>query len=72
MVERSEELRLALEAGEAVWIGSEEFGQDLQRDVAIQTRVPRAIHLAHPARADQGGDFVGAETSSRGEHHLRL
>ena len=71
MVQRGEQLRLALEAGEAVWIDSEEFGQDLQRDVAIEPRVARAIHLAHATRADQGDDFVGAEPGAGGYRHRR-
>ena len=61
MVQRGEQLRLALETREAVRIGREEVGQDLQRDVAIEPRIARAIHLAHAARADERDDFVGAE-----------
>ena len=37
------------------------------RDVAIQLRVARAIHLAHAAGADLRGDFVGAEAGAGGE-----
>ena len=64
MIQRRQELRLALEAREAVRIGGEELGQDFQRDVAIEPRVARAIHLAHAARADGDDDLVSAEPCS--------
>ena len=51
MVQRGEHLRFALEAREAIRIARERVGQDLQRDVAIQLRIARAIHLAHAAGA---------------------
>ena len=38
--------------------------QDLDRDCALQVRVGGPIHLAHPAHADLGGDFVRAEASA--------
>ena len=72
MVERREQLRLAPEAGEAFGIGSEELGQDLQRDVAAELRVARAIDLAHAAGAEQGGDPVRAEPSTGGQRHVWL
>ena len=49
MIERGEHLRLALEAREAIGIGGERLGQDLDRDVAPELRVARAVDLAHPA-----------------------
>ena len=53
MVQRREHLRFALKPGEAIGIAGERVGQDLQRDVAIQLRIARAIHLAHAALADR-------------------
>jgi hypothetical protein len=32
---------------------------------ALQSRNPRAIHLAHPARANRVQDLVGSQPSSR-------
>jgi len=32
--------------------------QELDRDVAPEPRVPRAVNLAHAARAHQGDDFI--------------
>ena len=50
MVQRGERVRFAREAREAFRILREGLGEDLQRDVALQFRVARAIHLAHGAR----------------------
>ena len=41
--------------------------QDLDRDGALEPRVPRPVHLAHAAGADRREDLVGAETRSGGE-----
>ena len=51
MIQRGQHLRFALESREPVGISRERLGQDLDRDVAIQPRVARAIDLAHAARA---------------------
>ena len=67
MIQRRERLRFALEAGQAIGISRERVGQDLDRDVAIQLRVARAIHLAHAAGADRRGDLVGAEAGAGSE-----
>ena len=57
--------RLALEAGQAVGIGARRLGgQHLERDVAAEPRVARAVDLAHAARAERGDDLVGAEPSA--------
>ena len=45
----------------------ERLGQDLDRDVSVQLRVARSIHLAHPAFANLRDDFVDAETGAGGE-----
>ena len=58
MVERGERLRFALEAHQPIGIGPQTLGQDLQRDVAIELGIARAIHLAHAAFADERRDFV--------------
>ena len=53
MVQRREHLRFAAEPREPIGIVGERVGQDLDRDVAIQLRVARAIDLAHAARAER-------------------
>ena len=49
--------------------------QHLDRDLAFESRVARAIDLAHTAGADGGDDLVRAEPSASGQRHsewLRL
>ena len=71
MVERGEDLRLALEADEAIAIEREHGRYDLQRDVATKFRVACAIHLTHAAGAEGGEDLVRAEASPGGQGHAR-
>ena len=54
-------LRLALEAGQALGIGGDRLRQHLERDVAAEPRVGRAVDLAHAARAEGRHDGVGTE-----------
>ena len=69
MIQGREELRLALEAGQAVGIASEEVGQDLERDVAPEPRVAGAKHLSHATGAERGDDLVGAQFRAGGKGH---
>jgi hypothetical protein len=69
MIERGEELRLALKAREAFRIGGKDGGQDLDRDVAMQFGIAAVIRLAHPAFAQLGDDLKGTEARARGEGH---
>jgi hypothetical protein len=61
MVERGERLCLACKARQAIRISRERCRQDLDRGVAIQPRVARAIDLAHAAGANRRQDFVRAD-----------
>ena len=72
VLELGEELRLALEAGEAVGVGGERLGEDLDRDLALQLRVGRAVDDPHPALAERAGDLVAAEAGSRAQAHRAL
>ena len=67
MIERGEELRFPAEAREAIGIVGDGGEQDFDRDVAIQLRVPRAIHFAHPAGADGSKNFVRADPRPGGQ-----
>ena len=62
MVERRGRARLLLEARAAVRIRRHRRRQHLDRDLAPELRVPRAVDLAHPARAERREDLVGPET----------
>ena len=65
MIERREDLRFALEAGETIGIVGEDVRKDLDRDVALQLRVARAIDLAHAARAERSDDLVTPRRATR-------
>jgi hypothetical protein len=58
MVQRGENLSFAFEAGEPVRIEGEHLWQNLERDVAIEFGVARAIDLSHAPRTDSGEDFT--------------
>jgi hypothetical protein len=62
MVQRGGRAGFLLEAAEAIGVGSERRGQDLDGDVAPEARVSRPIDLTHTPRANGGEDLVGAET----------
>jgi hypothetical protein len=49
MIKKRQHLRLAREAGKAVWVDGDCIGQHLQRDIAIQLGVDRAIDDAYAA-----------------------
>jgi hypothetical protein len=71
MVQRGEESRLTLESLEPVAISSEDFREDLDRDVATESSVARAIDLAHPARSERADDFVWSDPSPSRQLHGR-
>jgi hypothetical protein len=56
---------LCLEAPHAVGIHDEGQRQELERDAATEARVGGEIDLAHPARAEQREDAVGADLAHR-------
>ena len=70
VVERGEQLRLALEAREPVGVGGERGGQQLQSHLAAEPRVRRAVDLAHAAGADRPDDLVRPEALSRRDGHV--
>ena len=45
-------------SGKPFRITRERVRQDFDRDVALQPRIARAIHLAHAARAERRNDLV--------------
>ena len=58
MIERRQDVRLALEPGTALGIAMKGVGKDLDRDVAMQPGVACAIDLTHSAFAQLGEDPV--------------
>jgi hypothetical protein len=71
MVQCGERLGFALEARDALGIGSNLRRQDLQRDVAIELGVARPLDVTHSARPDSCGDLVRSEPGA-GVHGFRL
>ena len=69
VVEGGEHLCLARESREPLGIGGERLRQDLQRDVALQSGVARAVDFPHTAGAHGTGDLVRAQTGAGNEPH---
>ena len=69
MRQRSDGVRLALEARDPIRIGRKRRGEDLDGDLPPQLRVAGAIHLAHPACAERRQDLVPADKGARHKAH---
>ena len=70
MREPGRDLRFARESAERVGIVAVPRADDLERDVAIEPRVVRPIHLAHSSRAERGKDLVWPEARPSPERHV--
>ena len=70
MVECGEGLRFAREPRQPIRIAGERVGQNFQRHVAIELRVPRAIDLSHAPGSQDGEDLVRAEACAGSESQL--
>ncbi len=64
VIQRRDGPRFPLEADPEPGVARELRREDFDRDVPRQTRIPREIDLAHPARADALDDLVGPEPGS--------
>ena len=62
---RRQDARLTLEASDVLGIAGEELRQELQRDIAIEAEIARAIDLPHAARAEQARDLIGPDARAR-------
>ena len=61
MVERGEDFGFALETRESIGVRRDRRRQDFDRDLALEIRVGRAVHLAHATDAKKGDDLIRAE-----------
>ncbi len=71
VIERGDRPRLALEAPEAVRVAGQGLGQDLDRHLAAEPRVARAVDLAHPPGPDEAEDLVRPEPHAGRKWHGR-
>jgi hypothetical protein len=71
MVERGERPGLTLEPGEPLLIADEGVEDELERDLAPELGIARAIDLAHSPCTELADDFVVTEAGSRVERHGR-
>jgi hypothetical protein len=69
MIQRRQQLGLALKTRQPVSIRGHVDWQYLDRDVALQSRVMRTIDLSHAARTNVGQDFVWADARTRAKSH---
>jgi hypothetical protein len=58
VVQRRQRLRFAREARNTIAVMRNDVGQDLDGDITVELRVPRAIDLTHPACPERGDNFV--------------
>ena len=64
MIERGEDLGLALEPRDAFGVACQGIGQRFDRDVPVEPRVARAVDFAHAAGAKRRSDFIGADVGA--------
>ncbi len=69
VVERREDVRLTLEACNAVSVAGERARQDLDGDVALETSVAGFVDFAHAAFTQRVEDFVLVEPRATGKEH---
>ena len=69
MIQRGENLGFTLEACDAVGIRFHCVGQHLDRHVASELPVVRAVHFAHPALAKQRQHFIGTDLRADSDGH---
>src|SRR5262249_7731060 len=70
MVQRGDGPGLLFEPSQPIGIARVVGGEDLQRDVAAETRVPRAIDLAHAPGPHGRHDLVWPDPVPRGQRHM--
>ena len=69
VIQRRENLRFPLKTRQAIGIIGKGIGKDLERDVALQSRVVRAIDLAHSPGAERGENLIRADAGTGSEGH---
>src|SRR5690349_15772383 len=61
VIQRSRRLRFLLKSPEAFWVAGEGRRQNLDRNLAIEPRVARPIHLAHASGAGMRDNLIWSQ-----------
>ena len=69
MIERSEQPRLSIEPRQSIRIERRRGGEDLDRHIAAEPRIARAIDLAHSPGSDGADDLVRSQAGARTQSH---
>jgi hypothetical protein len=69
MIERRGRSRLRFEPVQLLGIRGHGGQHDLDCNCAAEARIPRPVHLPHPARAQEGEHLVGTDTRPDGQGH---
>jgi hypothetical protein len=70
MIEGREHFRFALKPREPIGIVGERGRENLDRDLALEFRVGRPIHLPHPAFPDRRDDVVNAKARAGSQSQM--
>jgi hypothetical protein len=71
VIERRQELRLALEASDSFWVVRESSRQYFERCLPVEMNIARAIYLTHAASPNDRFDEVGAHAAAGHESAIR-
>jgi hypothetical protein len=66
MIQRCDNKRLALEPF------GESLGGDFDRNIAIESRIPRTVDLTHSAKADRRENLIRAKKCAWGKSHVGI
>ena len=70
MVQRRNRARFPIEALLGLGVLGKMRGKNLDGDSSIEPRVPRPIHLSHPARPERRLNLIWTESRARGKPHV--
>src|SRR5580700_3375377 len=69
MIQGGSSLGFNFKALQPIRVSRHQFGQNLNRDLTVQPRIARAIHLTHAARPQGRQNFILTESCTRGQGH---
>ena len=72
MIQCRSGVRLLFEACPAGRVGQDVGRENLQRNVATETRVARPIHFSHPASAKRADNLIRTQTNASRQGHWKV